>query len=132
MVGRLHPRSICIGETIFLGPETERPKSHSGQKRAAPAVLRETPRQGPRSRPYLRRRRAGRAIFRGDCKAAGVPTFETPRWPFSQGGRSQPAGGINQSVMSAPTAISDSTAFAIMSAGQGMTFTDGAGGGGPG
>jgi hypothetical protein len=89
-------------------------------------------RQGPRSRPYLRRRRAGRAIFRGDCKAAGVPTFETPRWPFSQGGRSQPAGGINQSVMSAPTAISDSTAFAIMSAGQGMTFTDGAGGGGPG
>jgi hypothetical protein len=29
-----HPRSICIGETIFLGPETERPKSHSGQKRS--------------------------------------------------------------------------------------------------
>jgi hypothetical protein len=27
-----HPRSICIGETKFLGPETERPKSHSGQK----------------------------------------------------------------------------------------------------
>jgi hypothetical protein len=26
-------RSICIGETIFLGPE-ERPKSHSGQKRS--------------------------------------------------------------------------------------------------
>jgi hypothetical protein len=23
-----YPRSICIGETIFLGPETQRPKSH--------------------------------------------------------------------------------------------------------
>jgi hypothetical protein len=28
----LHPRSICIGETGFLGPETDRPKSPSGQK----------------------------------------------------------------------------------------------------
>ena len=30
----LHPRSICIGETGFLGPETNRPKSPSGQKRS--------------------------------------------------------------------------------------------------
>src|SRR3954465_9747466 len=30
----LHPRSICIGETGFLGPETDRPKSPSGQKRS--------------------------------------------------------------------------------------------------
>jgi hypothetical protein len=30
----LHPRSICIGETGFLGPETNRPKLHSGQKRS--------------------------------------------------------------------------------------------------
>ena len=30
----LHPRSICIGETGFLGPETYRPKSPSGQKRS--------------------------------------------------------------------------------------------------
>ena len=28
-----HHRRICIGETIFLGSETERPKSHSSQKR---------------------------------------------------------------------------------------------------
>ena len=27
----LHPRSICIGETGFLGPETNRPKSPLGQ-----------------------------------------------------------------------------------------------------
>jgi hypothetical protein len=31
--GSRHPRSICIGETGFLGPETNRSKSHSGQKR---------------------------------------------------------------------------------------------------
>ena len=30
----LHPRSICIGETGFLGPETNRPKSPSRQKRS--------------------------------------------------------------------------------------------------
>ena len=30
----LHPRAICIGETGFLGPETNRPKSPSGQKRS--------------------------------------------------------------------------------------------------
>jgi len=33
-VSSLHPRSICIGETGFLGPETNRPKSTSGQKRS--------------------------------------------------------------------------------------------------
>ena len=52
--------------------------------------------------------------------------------PLSPGSRSQPAGGINQSVISAPTAIMESTAFATGSAGQGMTLTEGEGGGGPG
>jgi hypothetical protein len=31
---RLHPKSICIGETEFLDPETNLPKSPSGQKRS--------------------------------------------------------------------------------------------------
>jgi hypothetical protein len=37
--------------------------------------------------------------------------------------------GIDQSTTKAPTAIMESTAFATSSAGQGMTLTDGEGGG---
>ena len=40
--------------------------------------------------------------------------------------------GIDQSTTNAPTAIMESTAFATTSAGQGMNFTEGEGGGGPG
>jgi hypothetical protein len=50
----------------------------------------------------------------------------------SPAGQSQLDDGIDQSTTKAPTAIMESTAFAISSAGQGITFTDGEGGGGPG
>jgi hypothetical protein len=46
--------------------------------------------------------------------------------------QSHPGDGIDQSMTSAPTAIRDSTVFATTSAGHGMTFTEGVGGGGPG
>jgi hypothetical protein len=47
-------------------------------------------------------------------------------------GQTQLGGGIDQSTTNAPTAIMESTAFATTSAGQGITFTEGGGGGGPG
>jgi hypothetical protein len=47
-------------------------------------------------------------------------------------GQTQLGGGIDQSTTNAPTAIMESTAFATTSAGQGITFTEGEGGGGPG
>jgi hypothetical protein len=46
--------------------------------------------------------------------------------------QTQLKGGIDQSTSNAPTAIMESTAFATTSAGQGITFTEGEGGGGPG
>ena len=46
--------------------------------------------------------------------------------------QTQLGGGIDQSTSNAPTAIMESTALATTSAGQGMTFTEGEGGGGPG
>ena len=54
------------------------------------------------------------------------------RCSSSPAGQSQLNDGIDQSTTKAPTAIMESTAFATSSAGQGITLTDGEGGGGPG
>jgi hypothetical protein len=47
-------------------------------------------------------------------------------------GQTQLGGGIDHSTTNAPTAIMESTAFATTGAGQGITLTEGEGGGGPG
>ena len=74
----LHPRSICIGETGFLGPETNRPKSPSRQKRS--------PRRpkGSRKSPPIASVLAvsGKSASSKDC-VVGPAGLEPPSRPLS-------------------------------------------------
>jgi hypothetical protein len=71
---------------------------------------------------------------RGD-RGGSIDALPVPKGPdalLKLGTESQLEDGIDQSTTKAPTAIMESTAFATSSAGQGMTLTEGEGGGGPG
>jgi hypothetical protein len=71
----------------------------------------------------------GAASANGTCGSLRPPRGSCQPLVLSP---SQLDDGIDQSTTRAPTAIIESTAFAISSAGQGMILTEGEGGGGPG
>jgi hypothetical protein len=103
---------------------------------AAPAVRREAEEDwGSRDegRALIRTVRLSRAP-RIDPRSPSVRSSSTESSPNTArcAAPSHPGDGIDQSMTSAPTAIRDSTVFATTSAGHGMTFTEGGGGGGPG